>query len=193
MCWGCAECGMVCRLRVILPPLQGARMLRVCRGQGLHLGAPHGCHHRCTLVFAAASATTAILRAAAQSGKKEYVATAHDSTCSTPTLLCCLLMLQAMSMVCVQNGCILVVAAAHVPTLAAQRAHATGCMSKNSCSRQRTSQSCHAILAACPTNPHRVAIGVFRKSVEPSVRHCMPLAFSSQSIYLENENRGLRL
>ena len=39
-------------------------------------------------------------------------------------------------------------------------------MNKNSCGRQRTSRFCRAIMAACPTNVHRVAIAVFRKGVE---------------------------
>ena len=42
-------------------------------------------------------------------------------------------------------------------------------------------------MAACLINPHRVTIGVFRKVVEH-----MPLAFSSQSVYLGSQNRGLR-
>ena len=40
------------------------------------------------------------------------------------------------------------------------------CMSKNSCGRQRTSWSWRAITAACVINSCRVAIGVFRNSVE---------------------------
>ena len=49
---------------------------------------------------------------------------------------------------------------------AAQRAHTIGCMSKNSCGRQRTSRSWRAITAACVINSCKVAIGVFRNSVE---------------------------
>ena len=54
-------------------------------------------------------------------------------------------------------------------------------------------QSCRAIMAACPINSHRVALGVFRKSVEQAF--CTTLyAFClfSQSIYLGSENRGSR-
>ena len=54
------------------------------------------------------------------------------------------------------------------------------------------SWSCLAIMAACLTNSHRAATGVFGKSVEHAL--CAALfAFSSHSICLESGNRGSRL
>ena len=66
-----------------------------------------------------------------------------------------------------------------------QAAHLAVLLCHYGCLADKLAQSCH----------WRVhAIGVFRQSVEHAFcANCMPLAFSSHSIYLGSENRGLRL